>query len=170
MHFLSRYKAALAVIAAAFVFMLTGCAQDSGLFAYTEGAAQFTLVFTSVSGDTDEIRAACQRDETGNTTLTVTEPARLAGFTVTCTETVTSAVMGDTVIPLSPDAAQGLTVIFDALSTPGTPIKSADGTCTVIDTGAGTVTLDETMKPVAVDTGEVAVEVEGWQMGTQNAE
>lgn len=164
MHFFSRFSLFSAVITAACILFLSSCTAGSGLFAYTAGAAEYTLVFPSVSGDTDTVRASCIRDETGNTTLTVISPPRLSGFTVTCTEGTVSAGMDDMKIPLSPDTAHGLTAVFTALSAQGSPTKSPDGAFTVIDTGNGTVTLDETLTPVAVDVGEVSVQVEGFRL------
>lgn len=170
MHFFNRYRSAFAVIAAAFVFAwsslisLTGCAAGSDLFAYTEGAAEFTLVFPSVSGDTDAVRCLCVRDDSGNVTLTASEPARMAGFTVIYADGITSAGSGDMMIPLSAEAAEGLTQIFDLLTMTGSAVKSADGLSTVIDTGSGTVTLGEELVPVSVTAGEITVAVEGWEM------
>ena len=112
------------------ILTLTGCAGTADLFAYTRGAAQFDLLFPSVSGDTDAIVCACSRDGTGNFTLTVTEPARLSGFTAELRDgrALCRAVcrLDGTEIPLSDDAAAGLIRLFTILTEEGShPERSA---------------------------------------------
>ena len=48
MHFSDRITHRLAAMIAAFVFCLTACAAESDLFAYTRGAAAFSLIFPSL--------------------------------------------------------------------------------------------------------------------------
>lgn len=166
MHFLTHLRR-LFLLTAALCLCLAACSDASGLFAYTEGAASFTLILPSVSGDTDEIRADCTRDGTGNFTLTVTHPPRLNGFTVICRDSIASAGHGDTMIPLSDNAAEHLLAVFTALSSPGSPQKSPDGKATVIHTEFADVTLDETLTPAAAATEHMTVRIENWKYGGQ---
>ncbi len=159
MHFSDRIKPGLAVVIAAFVFCLGACTAETDLFAYTKGAAQFALIFPSVSGDTDTVTCECDRDETGNVTLTVTEPARLAGFTVMYAGGNTSAGYGDMMIPLSPDAAEGLTRIFTVLTEEGSAKRSPDGAYTIITAPSGTVTLGENLMPASIEANGKTVQI-----------
>lgn len=137
------------------ILTLTGCAGTADLFAYTRGAAQFDLLFPSVSGDTDTIVCACSRDGTGNFTLTVTEPARLSGFTAELRDGRAGcrAVcrMDGTEIPLSDDAAAGLIRLFTILTEEGSVRKTSDGTSTVITTPTGEVILNEALLPEEIE-------------------
>lgn len=151
MHFSDRIKPGLAVVMAALVFFLSACGAPSDLFAYTKGPVQFSLIFPSVSGDTDTVVCDCTRDENGGVVLTVAGPARLAGFTVTCASGTVCAGYGDVTIPLSPEAAEGLTRIFTLLTEEGSAKRSADGAYTIITAPSGTVTLGEEMMPVEAE-------------------
>lgn len=164
MHFSDRIPHRLAVLITAFVFCLSACAPKSDLFAYTKGDAEFTMIFPSVSGDTESITCACTRsfspDDTADFTLTVTSPPRLAGFTVTRTDGNTSAGYGETMIPLSPESAENLTRIFDALTETGSAKKSPDGAHTVILAPSGTVTLDEALNPIELEIPGTSVRIQ----------
>ena len=151
MHFSDRIPHRLAVMITAFVFCLSACAAKSDLFAYTKGAAAFDLIFPSVSGDTDAVTCGCVRDEEGNVTLTVTSPERLSGFTVISSCGNTAAGCGDTMIPLSADAAEGLTDVLDVLTEEGSAKRSPDGAYTIISAPSGTVTLDGDLLPVSAE-------------------
>lgn len=162
MHFFRRFLLLLACTA-----MLAGCAEETDLFAYTKGPAQFSLIFPSVSGDTDTVTCACVRDEYGNTTLTVTDPPRLQGFTVEIGDGAVTCGTDDMKIPLSESAAAGLTELLTTLTEEGSARKSEDGTHTIITTPTGTVILDETLFPAEIEINGRKIEVE-W--GTRNAE
>ncbi len=153
MHFFSHSRFVSAVLAAALLFCLTvfftGC-KESNLFGYTAGEADFTLAFPSVSGDTDAVLCACRRDENGNFSITVTSPERLADFTVQILDGVTSAGLGDTMIPLSDEASGGLTSLLAVLTEEGTPTRSEDGNSTVIAAPSGTIILDENLNPAEI--------------------
>ena len=151
MHFSDRIHPGLAVVLAVLVFLLSACGAPSDLFAYTKGPAHFALVFPSVSGDTDTVVCDCIRDENGGVVLNVTEPVRLAGFTVTCADGVVCAGYGDMMIPLSPTVSEGLTGVFTLLAEEGSAKRSADGAYTVITAPSGTVTLGEEMMPVEAE-------------------
>lgn len=169
MHFLPTLRRSILTSAVILCIpvLLQGCGKPSGLFAYTEGAAEFTMILPSVSGDTDEIRAACTRDGTGNFTLTVTHPPRLNGFTVTYRDSIPSAGHSGMMIPLSDSTAENLVTVFTALSSPGSPQKSPDGKATVIHTDSADVTLDETLTPAAAATEHMTVRIENWKCGGQ---
>lgn len=152
MHFFRRFIILLLIS----ITLLTGCAEKTDLFAYIRGPAQFELSFPSVSGDTDAVTCTCIReiapDDTVNITLTVIAPDRLKGFTVEIRDGSTTCGTDDMRIPLSADAAQGLTDLLTTLTEEGTPRKSPDGTHTIITTPTGTVTLDETLNPTEIET------------------
>ena len=166
MHFFRHSRLVSAVPAAVLFFCLTvlftGCEQ-SNLFGYTAGAADFTLLFPSVSGDAEFVSCTCRRDENGDFSLTVTSPDRLAGFAVRISGGVTSAGMGDTVIPLSADAARGLTSLLAVLTEEGIPARSEDGTETVISAPSGTLILDETLTPAEITANGRSVKITGWK-------
>ena len=89
--------------------------------------------------------------------MRMTAPEHLNGFSVTYDGSACAVSAGETVIPLSPETASGLTVLFDLLARPmedgGVPAKSADGTETVVTFETGSVTVGETGVPVEVSSG-----------------
>ena len=157
MHFMERFTILFLILT-----LMTGCAGTTDLFAYAEGAAEFTLVFPSVSGDADAIVCACSRDDPGNFTLTVTDPARLRGFTVEIRDGNAACGMAETKIPLSHDAAEGLIRLLTTLTEEGSVKKSPDGTATIITTPTGEITLDDAMMPIEVKSGTVRAGVRGF--------
>lgn len=146
-----------------------GCAAENGsaggaLTHYASADASYTASFTPEgSGAPDgSITGACERSG-GTTVMRVTSPERLCGLSVTYDGSACSVTVGETSILLSPDAAAGLTDLFDLLARPaedgGVPAKSADGTKTVVTFDTGSVTVGETGVPVEAAFGGRTVKI-----------
>ena len=159
MHFLERFILLFLILTT-----VTGCAGTTDLFAYAKGAAEFSLVFPSVSGDTDSTTCACVRDDAGNTSITGTTPDRRGGFTVGRSDGTVTCGMAETKSPLSHDAADGLIRLLTTLTEEGSIRKSPDGTATILTTPTGEITLNESLTPIEVRTGEFRAEVV-WHSG-----
>ena len=131
---------------------VTGCASGDGSAVTQYAAADAGYIMTFDGG----ITGACERSG-GTTVMRMTAPEHLTGLSVTYDGSVCSVSAGETVIPLSPETASGLTVLFDLLARPmedgGVPAKSADGTETVVTFDTGSVTVGETGVPVEVSSG-----------------
>lgn len=137
---------------------MSGCAAENGssggtLTHYASADASYTVTFTTEGNGAADgaITGACERSG-ATTVMRVTSPERLCGLSVTYDGSACSVTVGETSILLSPDAAAGLTDLFDLLARTaedgGVPAKSADGTKTVVTFDMGSVTVGETGVPV----------------------
>ena len=131
----------------------SGCTpreKPSGIFDYTRYAADFALVFPSEAGD---VECSVSRNEEC-VYLTVVKPERSAYLSVELKGGNCLVHSSETVIPLSAEAARGLTAIFDLLYRGDNGVrsvkKSSDGLETVITYDDGSVVLGEDRLPVAV--------------------
>lgn len=127
-----------------------GMGDDERILDYRTADARFKITFPSVYGD-----VVCDGVRNGErTSLTVCEPQRSNGITVSVREWCTVSV-GDTEISLSQEAAKSLTDVINTLYAPLTePVdasRTADGTNTVVTTPTGVLYLDETLLPCAVE-------------------
>ena len=159
MHFIKRFV----ILILACVPMLAGCGERTDLFAYTRGAAEFTLGFPSVSGDTESVVCAAVRDENGNLTLSVTSPERLCGFTAEIAGETVSVGAEDMRIPLSHEVSGPLLSLARVLVSEGSPSRSSDGVSTVITSPSGTVVLDAELCPCEVTAGTITAGIAGFK-------
>lgn len=148
-------------LAVLFLFLSTGCAsQPRPLLWYGDKNFPFEM---TLSADGTENAIVLRGERTPHSvTVTVTSPARMQGLTVCYAKGNCTLTAGDTEIPLSQSAAQGLTGLLDGLlisSTEGAKLGSdADGFSTVTFDSL-TLTLDENGLPRAIfdtETGRTA--------------
>jgi len=134
-------------------FSFAGCSPDAGnLLSFRDYPASFTARFPSSADENGEVVCeAVLRD--GEVSLTITEPERSAGISVTCSADFCTVESGGTVIPMSNEAAASLRAFVLVLTeqTEGDiPTRSSDGGSTVLGFADGTLTLDENLLPCAV--------------------
>lgn len=123
---------------------------ERNIFAFSEGDCDFTLVFPSEIG---EIRCLCARRDG-------IISGKIEAFSEKC-PTVTYdgncyITSGDVKIPLSPEASERFTAIFDTLfrgSEGAVSSRSDDGEFTVIKYGEDTVILNGEGFPVELNVG-----------------
>jgi len=140
---------------------LTSCSGTSGgkIFDYANSDATLELVFPSEYGN---VRAEASKAG-GVFTLKVVEPARSAGIIVKWTMIDGRCVLenGDISVPLSAEAAAGLTLVLDLLcrgeTSPDEPVvsKSPDGLQTRLQYGDGAVIIGEEGLPSAVECNSI---------------
>ncbi|MBQ4354234.1 MAG: hypothetical protein IJC71_05000 [Clostridia bacterium] len=131
--------------------LLASCTPDS-LLAYRDKDARFTAVFSS--GSTEVLCDAVRQGDA--VTLTIVSPERSQGIAVFVSPASCTVITADgTSIPLSPNAAAGLTAFLDVLYAPlaesPVPVRSEDGDRTILSLPQGTLTLDENLLPCAVE-------------------
>jgi len=142
---------------------MSGCAADGlpggTLTKYASADAVYTMTFDG------GISGACERSG-GTTVMRMTAPEHLAGLSVTYDGSTCAVSVGEMSVLLSEDAASGLTELFDLLARPmedgGVPVKSADGTETVVTFDTGSVTVGETGVPVELSLDGRTVAVGGF--------
>ncbi|MBQ4096747.1 MAG: hypothetical protein IJC62_01155 [Clostridia bacterium] len=151
----TRFFALLVLILALFSTFAASCGSGAGrrnIFAYAEGDASFTLTFVSESGE-----VSCDCTRVGErVTLCVTSPERSRGIAVTVDESGCTIRVGGETIPISEDAARGLTNVLDLMlrGSEGAEVRmSADGEYTEIVYEDGVLTLDGEGVPVAASVG-----------------
>lgn len=153
----TRFLLPLFLIFSLFISTAASCGSGNGgrdVFAYADGDASFTLTFSS---DVGEVVCDCVR-EGERITVLVTSPERSRGIGITLSESGCTLSAGGAEIPLSEEAARGLTSIFDVLfrRSEGAEVRmSADGESTEIVYDSGFVTVDGEGRPIAVEVGRV---------------
>ncbi len=130
---------------------LTGCTKAGGrpLFWYAEQSFPFEM---SLSTPALSFSLTGERTPTA-VILTVLSPENLAGLTVTYKDGNCVLASGETAIPLSEKAAEGLTVLLDGLllsSAEGAKLGSDEKGRTTVASHSLTLTLDENGLPAAI--------------------
>ncbi len=147
-----RFFIALCAILAS--LSLTACrtAEETDIFAYTSADAIWQLVIESEYG---EITLDCTKTG-GVITAVISSPERSRGVAVRYDGMSCTLDADGMQIPLSAEAADGLTKIFDIMfrGAEGASIaRSADGEETVVTYSLGKLTLGRNMLPASVTCG-----------------
>ncbi len=131
----------------------SGCTpreKPSGIFDYTRYTADFVAVFPSEYGD---VECSVTRDE-DTIALSVVKPERSSYLAAEIRGGVCAITSPVENLPLSAEAARGLTAVFDLLYRGDNGVrsvkKSSDGLETVITYEDGAVILGEDKLPVSV--------------------
>ena len=151
-------KQAAGIFAVCIVLLQTGCkntVENRPLLWYTEYSFPFEMTLSSpgsANADGTEYTLAGERTPT-SVTLSVTAPERLNGLTIRYAGGNCTLSAGETTIPLSREAAEGLTVFLDGLlvsSADGAKLGSSENGLTTAAYDAFTLTLDENGLPAKI--------------------
>lgn len=137
--------------------MLDGCGpaeSRADIYGYQTTDAVYSVSFAdeNISGELEKRGAIYS--------LLITSPDSISGIKVTYDGNVCRLCSGNVEIPLSADAASGLTPLFSLMDarTDGVAAKSSDGLSTVITFGDGKVTLCQNDGEFAIT--EISIDTE----------